>query len=168
MKTCVSCLQPKPNLTCGLCGADLCKHCAQFTSEETFAFLDEKPEILLHDTFCPGCYDRQIVPHIQTYNETLERAKNLVVFYKTQNKENGYIRRTKDIVRVKACRDRNEALLRLAFQAAQKNFNCLVDVELTAEKVRIRGYQKSKWHGVGNAVNADLEKIKRIESKYAN
>lgn len=163
MKTCSSCQKPKGNLTCELCSEAICKVCAQFTDEETFSFLEPLPEILKHHTFCPHCYDDKIAPEVANYNDLMERAKNIVVFYKTQAKENVYIRRTQETVRIKDCPDKAEALLRLAFQAVQGDFNCLVDVEIYSEKILDKRYQKAVWHGYGKPVRTDLAKIKRIE-----
>jgi hypothetical protein len=57
--------------------------------------------------------------------------------------------------------DRDEALLRLAFFAAQGNYNSLVDVELTSEKVRNGGYQTLKWRGVGVPVHVNKKRLFR-------
>ena len=48
---------------------------------------------------------------------------------------------------VKDCPDRDETIMRLAFFAAQRSSNAVIQVEVTAEKVRNGAYQTSKWSG---------------------
>jgi hypothetical protein len=50
--------------------------------------------------------------------------------------------------------------MRLAFLAAENNFNALVDVVVTSEKVRNEGYQTTKWKGTGVPVPLDESKYK--------
>jgi hypothetical protein len=63
-------------------------------------------------------------------------------------------RRSATVLKVEGCADREEALLRLAFLAVKANYNMLLDVDLTAEKVRNAGYQTSRWQAKGIPVHS--------------
>lgn len=134
---------------CGICQEAVCKQCVQFLEEGSFSFLKQVPDRLNHTTYCGPCFDEKIAPEILAYEQLMDRAKDVAVFFKKQGKETRLIKRLEDPIRVTDCADKDEILLRLAFLAAQGNFNTLVDVEIVAEKVREGGYQRSKWQAVG-------------------
>lgn len=146
---CSTCQSPKAHLKCGLCDCDICKSCAQFLSEEAFAFLTKRPKHLTHTIYCATCYDEKVAPNLAIYDEQMERAKDINVYYKTQSKETRALKRKEPPVKVVDCRDRDEALLRLAFLAAQLNFNGLIDVQLDAKKIIENGYTSTLWSGQG-------------------
>ncbi len=149
MNSCCVCLKPKANLSCGICKNSVCKSCAQFTDEDHFSFLAEVPADLKHSTFCVVCFDEKVAPQLETYNATMERAKDINVFLKNQTKESRMLKGSDEVYRVDECEDRNETLLRLAFKAAQANFNALINVDLIATKVKLGTYQKTMWSGTG-------------------
>ena len=159
---CQSCRSPKANFKCGVCEGTLCKRCSQFLSEDTFSFLDQIPEVLKHTYYCHPCYDDQVAPALETYNETMERARGLYCFFTTQKKSVPMLRKSKEKVQVKACPDRDETILRLAFFAAQQGFNAITEVALTCEKVRNLAYQNSLWHGIAIPTEVDVEKLERM------
>jgi hypothetical protein len=64
-------------------------------------------------------------------------------------------------VTVKDVPDRDEAILRLAFLAAEEGFNAILDVNVKSEKVRNEGWQKMRWSGSGLPVGVDAAKIER-------
>lgn len=156
---CVSCLDPKAKLACGLCGSAVCKSCAQFMDEDAFAFLSPKPAPLAHDTYCPGCYDREVAPARADYDALMARARELPLYLKKQSRETKWVDRQADPVTVEACPDHDEALLRLAFQALQRGYNALVDVQLTSTKLRPGNYQTTVWDGSGTPANLDPERM---------
>ncbi len=146
---CASCLQSKPSLKsklqCGVCECLLCKDCVQFLEEDHFSFLKEPAEELKHKTYCRNCYDEKVMPAHEAYLELMERAKQVYVFFKKHNIP--LIRKSKHWVSVQDCPDREEALLRLAFFAAEQSFNALVEANLISEKRFVNGYQSLIWHG---------------------
>lgn len=141
-------------MQCGSCEGDLCKACALILEDGQFSYLAKVPEILSHAIYCGPCYDTHVAPELEIYNNLLERAKDVTVFFKTQGKETRLMKRSEKAFRVENCPDRDETLMRLAFLAAQGNFNTLIDVDLTSEKVRVGGYQNLKWQGTGIPTNA--------------
>nr|BFD61077.1 hypothetical protein CKG001_31840 [Bdellovibrio sp. CKG001]BFD64492.1 hypothetical protein BdHM001_31730 [Bdellovibrio sp. HM001] len=112
--------------------------------------MKEVPEFLSHGAYCGPCYDAKIVPELGTYNETMEAAKNIAVFMKDQSKETRNFSRKEAALKVVDCEDREEALLRLAFMTVKADFNALIDVELSYEKIRSGGsYKTHKWSAKG-------------------
>ncbi len=155
-QTCSTCEKAKSTLECGLCHAVLCKYCAQFLEEESFSFLKVIPSELSHSVYCGSCFAEKVAPELETHQQLLERAKNIIVYESTQGKETRLIPRKEKPVTVKDCADREETLLRLAFFAAQANYNAIVDVNLTSVKVKTGSYQTTKWSGTGVPVNVAI------------
>ena len=69
--------------------------------------------------------------------------------FKTQKKEVPLIKKSKETKKVTDCMDRDETILRLAFMAAQLDFNALIDTDVKAEKHRNHGHHKHSWSGTG-------------------
>ncbi len=152
--TCSTCQKPKANYKCGICASVVCKSCAQLVASDSFAFLTDVSEELTRGTYCYQCFDSKVEPELSEYNSLMDRARKINVFYKKQSKESRIFKRTAAQLKVENCADRDEALLRLAFMAARLNYNMLVDVDLSAQKVRHAGYQTSRWQAVGIPVNS--------------
>jgi len=160
-ETCAICAQPKATLQCGVCSEVICKKCVQRLPENAFAFLKNKPLDLSHQTYCSACFSEKVESALESYNEVLERAKTVYIFYKSQRKDIPLLRRSKVLVSVAENYDRDETILRLAFFAAQQSFNALTEVEVVAEKIRNGSYQTSKWKGSGFPTLIDTVKADR-------
>lgn len=156
--SCCSCFNAKASLECGLCHQAVCKKCAQFLAEDSFSFLAKVPEQLTHTVYCPQCFDAQVAAPLAEYNETMEKAKNISIYFKEQSKETRLLSRKEAPVKVENCPDREETLLRLAFFAAHKKFNGLIDVELISKKIREGSYQTQSWSGSAIPVNLDARR----------
>ncbi|MBX3040560.1 MAG: hypothetical protein KF789_07640 [Bdellovibrionaceae bacterium] len=146
---CCSCQKSKAPLQCGLCSGALCKGCAQFVEEGRFSYDPSVSEDLTKGVYCPACYDGTVLPALHAYDELMAKARNVSVYFKTQSKETRLMKRNQQALEVHGCPDREEALLRLAFLSAKAGFGTLLDVDLTAEKVRQGAYQTSVWKGTG-------------------
>jgi hypothetical protein len=162
---CCTCFKPKATLTCGLCAADVCKYCARFLEDDSFAFLTQKSPEMQQDTFCGPCFDSKIGPALESYQDTLARAKDIHIFSKVQNKETRFIRRDEDRLQISECEDRDEVTMRLAFQAAERGFNGVIDVEIESRKVKTGNtYQTTRWWGSGIPAHIDPAKLVRDRS----
>lgn len=151
---CCVCQKPKAHLNCGLCQSAVCKSCAQFLSDAEFAFLPEAERKFANGSYCTPCFDAEIGPELAVYDELRERAGEVLVYFKNQSKETRLFKRGKDILKVASCPDRDETVLRLAFLAVQKGYNAIIDVDISAEKIRSGGgYQSSNWRGTAIAAN---------------
>jgi hypothetical protein len=156
---CVVCQKPKANLSCELCQAAVCKSCAQFLNEDDFAFLPENERKFANGSYCTPCFDSEVGPELAADDQLREQANDVIVYFKNQSKETRLFKRTKDILRVPSCTDKEETVLRLAFLAAQKGYNAIIDVDISAEKVRTQGgYQSSNWRGTAVATHLDSGK----------
>jgi hypothetical protein len=158
---CSVCRKPKASLECNLCEDSVCKKCSHILDEKTFSFMEEIPEILTHSLYCSTCYDQEVAPALDTYNEIVERAKSVFVFFTTQRKEIPLIKRSRLVFEVKDRQDRDDTILRLGFLAAKENFNAITEVTVVASKVRNGGYQTSTWSGSGIPAMIDAEKLAR-------
>lgn len=161
MQACCSCESAKTKLNCGLCGGALCKSCVQFVDEEALSFLEKVPAELQHDAYCPQCYSAQVAPVLDEQSRVMERARDVNVFFRNQGKESRFIRRSEKPIQVKDCSDRDDVVLRLAFLAAQAGFNCIIDVDVDQEKIRMGGWQTSKWSGRAIPANVDQAQLER-------
>jgi hypothetical protein len=117
------------------------------------------PEILGHSRYCGGCFAEHVEPELSLYEEILERAEKVFVFFKTQKKGIPLLKKERHREFVEACPDRDETILRLAYLSASKGFNAVIDVEVTAKKVRNEAYQTSIWSGSGIPAQVDSSRI---------
>ncbi len=149
-KICVSCLKPEGGRAyweCGICVGDVCRKCAQFLPEESFPFLNPKPEALSHTYYCQACYDENVAPELEAYQAKLEAAKQTYFFFDRRKKPVPFLKKAREEVVVEGCADRNETILRLAFLTQEQGFNAVLDAVIENEKVRREGWQKTKWSG---------------------
>lgn len=167
-KTCLSCSKKKALLECGVCHETVCKYCAQIVEDEQFSFLPEIPEKLSYTTYCIPCFDINVAADLEEYNRIMEAAKEIHVFDIGQGKETRLIKRIEDPVSVVDCPDRQEAILRLAFFAAQKNFNSLLDMNLTSRKVREGSRQRAIWSGTAIPAQVDSQKLLKDRAVWDN
>jgi hypothetical protein len=160
---CNTCRSPKAPYVCGLCEGQVCKRCLEMLKPDTFAFLPEKPPELSHKLYCGLCYSRVVGPALATYEADLEKARGVIVFMKSRTEETRLMRRSEKPVKVVDCADKEETLLRLAFQGAHAGFGVLIDVELTSRKVRDHAYQTTLWSGTAVPTNVDQKTLDRID-----
>jgi hypothetical protein len=121
--------------------------------------METVPEVLGHPVYCGACHDSEVLPLEEEYRETLERAKDVFVFFKTQRKEIPLTKRSKLQYRIEACKDRDETIFRLAFFAARDGFNAIIETEVSSRKVRNEGYQTSIWSGTAVPASVDAGKM---------
>lgn len=157
---CSSCRLPKAHLICECCQASVCKKCSQVLRKDSFSFLNPVPTELTYRTYCGACFDEKVVPALDSYESLMEKAKNVIIFFRSASEETRLIRRSEKPMKITEGSDRDETILRLAFMAAQAGFNALLDVEVTPEKVRNRGYQTTKWQAFGIPTNVDQSRYK--------
>lgn len=158
-QSCVTCQKPKATLICGSCQNAVCKYCARFTDEESFAFMAQWPVALQHDTYCHGCFEEKAAPVLSQYARAMDQAKNVRVYLKKQGKETRTIKRELPTLVVKDCRDHDETILRLAFLAVEQGFNTLVDVELSWVKVKEGSYSHVKWSGSAVPARTEFDRV---------
>jgi hypothetical protein len=144
---CFSCQKSKATLLCGICKDSICKSCVQFIEEDQFSFSSQVSQELKSSTFCQSCYNSRVVDEIEKYDELMKKAKAVDVFHKKQSKETRLIKRKEKPLSVVDCADFEEALLRLAFLAAEKGFSKIIDVDLQSKKVTINKYHTTVWSG---------------------
>lgn len=147
---CQSCLKNETLLFCSDCLAPSCKKCSCFIDEDEFEYQVLLPEKFKAKTFCSKCFELKALPVLNEYREILVKAKNINVYDITQGSETGRMPRQEKPIVIEECNDREETLLRLAFQAAMKGYNTLIDVDLRSKKVSQGGkYKKLVWSGKG-------------------
>jgi hypothetical protein len=156
--SCSSCFKPKANLECHECHAPICKNCAQFVDDEQFSYDPKMQTLDLTGAYCLSCHEKKIVPVQAAYDELMQRARDVSVFFTDQGKETRLIKRSEDKFTINECADRDETVLRLAFLAAKAGYNGIVDVDLTYSKSREGSFKIASWSGTGTAAkltNAD-------------
>jgi len=163
-QACSACFKSKAPYVCGVCGDALCKKCADFVDAEDFSFFARVPEVLSKGIFCPKCYADQVAPQVSAYADIMARAREVYIFDDTQGKESRAFSREESAIEIHDCPDRTETVLRLAFLAAERGFNGLVDVSISSEKVRNHAFQNLKWRGRGTPTHIDPKKLDRNKS----
>ncbi len=149
---CDFCHEPKVStkhkIKCDLCAGVLCKDCVKYLEESFFSFLKIVPDELGHITYCWGCYEKHVEPAMKSYLETMEQAKEVYVFKKNE-KHVPVMKRARNSINAQDCPDKAEAILRLAFFAAEENYNAVIEINLSCKKIRTNGYQKSSFSATG-------------------
>jgi uncharacterized protein YbjQ (UPF0145 family) len=166
--SCCICQKSKTTLVCGVCHQDICKNCTVFLEPDQFSFLQSKPEFLESQAFCSACFIEKISPEVAKYEGTLSAAKNILVFDVTQGKETRFIKRKEKEITVKDCTDRDETVLRLAFQAAEKGYNAIVDMDLKSKKVKDGRHQHTLWSGTAVPANVTDSKLMKDRSIWSD
>jgi hypothetical protein len=108
--------------------------------------------------------DSVIEPALEAYREQLANAKNAYFFTPAFKKRIPVLKKAKSRVQIKGTPDRDETILRLAFLAIEQGHNAVIEAEVSAQKVRNEGYQKSLWVGSGLPVTIDLTKFEREQA----
>jgi predicted ATP-grasp superfamily ATP-dependent carboligase len=103
----------------------------------------------------------KITPELDTYDQLVAAAEQVLVFTTDQTKESRLFKRTEKALTVENCTDCKEATALLSFLATKAGFNCLVDVEFSYDKRRDGSYKIIKWSGSGIPTHADLKKYNR-------
>lgn len=156
---CSACFKNKTALKCHECSELSCKSCSYFVDEYEFEHIAELSKDLTDKIFCPSCYNEKIAPQIEQYKEVLELARNINVYGKDQKSETGIIRRIEKTIYVKDCNDEKSTLMKLAFQAALKGFDTIVDVDLVSVKENRGGkYRAHIWNGSAIPVDPKIRK----------
>lgn len=98
----------------------------------------------------------------------MDRARNTMVFMKAQFKETRFVKRLEDPITISECSDYDEIMLRLAFRAAELNYNGLVDVDITSKKVRTGNYQTSVYSATALPANILEERLIKDKSNWSS
>ena len=161
MENCCVCLKSSAPLKCASCAQSVCKKCAQFLEESRMGLWDQRPSYLKESVFCYNCHSEKVAPALERYDQQIEDAKNLSVFFDNQGKETRFLSRKEKAVTVERMPDREEALLKLAFQAVLLGYNGLIDVSIDYEKVKNGGYQTHIYRGSGIPTQLPDRKLAR-------
>ncbi|MGK5084729.1 hypothetical protein WDW37_15655 [Bdellovibrionota bacterium FG-1] len=163
---CISCRKTQVQHTCGLCGESLCRGCVIFLEEEAFAFRTQVPDELKHTHYCAICFEATVQPELDEYQRIMALAREVYFFFGALRHPLPVLRRAKVPVQIADCIDRDETILRLGFLAAEAGYNGIIEAEVTGEKVRNNGYQKTRWQGIGRPAEIDTGRLERRTGVY--
>ncbi len=138
----------------------MCKSCTQFLNEDSFSFLKVVPTELKHTCYCSNCFDEKVSSPLNDYNDTMEKAHEIIIYSKDQTKLTRLLKRKNDPYHVTDCEDEKEALLRMSFFAVKANCNALIDVEFKSKKAIIGSHKKTIYEAVGVPITIDPTKIR--------
>lgn len=157
---CKNCRKPKATFQCGICQGDICKSCTQFLDEESFAFKKVVSEELKHSTYCTICFNDTVATPLDEYNETMEKAREIIIYTKEQTRLTRLLKRKEEPYFVENCVDEQEAVLKMSFYAVEANFNALIDVAFTSKKIIVGSHKKLIWNGTGVPITIDPKEIR--------
>ena len=157
--TCKTCKKPKASYTCGICQECTCKNCTQFLTE-TFDYRKVVPKDLTHPSYCGPCFDERVARPLQEYNETMEKARDIIIYSKAQTQLTRFLKRKAEPYRVENCEEEKEALMRMSFFAVEAGYNCLIDVVLSPKKIVTGSHKKIVWSATGAPITIDPTKIR--------
>lgn len=159
---CKTCRKPKANFECGICHEHMCKAHTQFITEGTFSFMKKVPADLTHPTYCVNCFDDKVAGPLSDYEAKMEQAKEVMMFTKDQAKVTGHLKRKEEPVTVEDCEDQDEAILRLAFQAAEQGHNCILDVVIKTKKIIVGSHKKTIFSATAIPITIDPKQVREI------
>jgi hypothetical protein len=140
----------KSKKQCHLCGEATCKKCGHDIGKDYFTFLDPVPEDLAHGYYCHNCFTNKVSPTYDTYNEILNRAKDMDVYFKKKHsKEVHFFKKASSKITVTDRPDYDEMILNIAFLAAKGNYNTIINVETSSRKIHDGSYKIILWSGSG-------------------
>lgn len=135
--------------------------------ETAFQFMSSRPKELSHNTYCTVCFDQHVSAALTNYEATLAQAQEILVFDKTQGKETRFVKRLEKPIAVEGV-DEQDVTMRLAFIAAEKNYNALVDVDIKAVKVRDGSYQTMAYSAKAVPANVSDRKLMKDRSLWSD
>lgn len=165
---CCICQKTKTTLTCGCCQQDICKSCTEFVENDHFSFLKTIPPELNHSAFCSTCFTITVSPALVRYDALMEQARQIQVFEISQGKETRLIKRKEAQLSVADCPDRQETILRLAFLAAERGFNAIIDTDIKPKKIRDGSYQHTIWSGTAIPAQITDRQLVKDRSIWSN
>ncbi len=164
---CAICQNKKAPYQCGVCNDSLCKSCVQFMPETAFQFMSTRTPELSHNTYCTVCFDQHVGAALTDYEAVLTKAQEVLVFDKTQGKETRFIKRIEKPISAEGS-DEQDVTMRLAFAAAAKNYNAIVDVDIKAVKVRDGAYQTMAYSAKAVPTNVNDRKLMKDRSLWSD
>ena len=153
----------KKIIKCVSCEVEVKKNLTEIIHDDTFAFLSNPPSIPF-GIYCIPCFEAKVRTHIDNYNDLLDKAKNVNLYYVAQSKESRFVRRKEKPIHISDARSREDAILLLAFRAVELGFNAIVDVELNSKKIRNGGWHYSVWDATAIPTNIDESYLNRKNS----
>ena len=159
--TCIGCGATKKLQNCEYCARPVCKNCSEFLSDDDFSFYPKAPKTIKLGAVCDECFITHVEPEKVIYDELMAKASE--VYFLTKNYRGNVRISAKHTKRVSvaSCLDRRETIMRLAFFAAQLGFNAILEGELVDKKIRVDGYQSTRWSGSAMPATIDGEHLER-------
>lgn len=139
----------------------MCEKCGAEPPRGAFQLQESAAPELKHLHYCPRCYTDRIEPALEKYVETLTLAREVFVFFVTQRKGIPLLKKSKETIRVTEQVDRDESILKLAFMAAERGFNAIIETDVKAVKKRNEGWQNNVWGGTAIPAQVDPAKMER-------
>lgn len=132
----------KTQKQCGICEAYSCPTCSDTLESNFFRYLEDCPEELTHNYYCHSCYVEHVEPAFHAYNEILERAKEMQVYFKKKHsKLVRLFKKAQKSISVVDSPDYDDMILHLAFLSAKLGFNTIINVETSSRKVHNGSYK---------------------------
>ncbi len=113
---------------------------------------------LSHTFYCQSCFDSEVQPALDQYEETLEKAREVLFFFDGRRQPLVPQKKAEFPVEVTNGTDRDETILHLGFLAASQGYNAIYRAQVEGLKVRNEGYQKTRWVGRGTPAQVDASK----------
>lgn len=118
------------------------------------------PEFLKHSSYCMNCFDDQVAGPLNQYNETMEKAKDIILYSKDQSKLTRLIKTKAEPYKVENCEDEEEAVMRMSFWAVEDGHNCLISLQYQTKKAIVGSHKKTIFGATAIPVTIDPNEIR--------
>ena len=168
-KQCSFCSSYKNTMDCSHCQDVCCKACLTFVeTDQDFQFDSELSNKHKNQSYCPTCSAQVLATDLNLYEDTLQRAKEILVFDISQSKETRLLSRKEKPIKIFNEQDRQVITLKMAYKAAQLGFNAIIDCDIKAKKIRDGSYQTTAYDGSCIPTQVSDNKLIKDRSIWSN
>lgn len=128
--------------------------------ENFLAMRKKVPETLKHNSYCMPCFDENVAVPLGQYNDTMEKAKDIILYSKEQSKLTRLIKRKEEAYKVDDCEAEDEAVMKMSFYAVEDGFNCLIDLQIQTKKIIVGSHKKTMYGATAVPCTIDPKAIR--------
>ena len=118
------------------------------------------PDSLKHNNYCIPCFDDNVATPLTEYNDTMEKAKDIILYSKEQTKLTRLIKTKAEPYKVENCEEEDEAVMRMSFWAVEDGHNCLIHLQFNTKKIIVGSHKKTMFGATAIPCTIDPNSIR--------
>lgn len=158
-ESCYFCGRKALRHCCG-CEKPVCKDDTHFVDRELLRYHPKPPKQFNLTHYCPDCYERSILPHVEKYEEVRARAAKITIVRDNYRGLVPCLKRVNTPVTVKRHADEFHATEHMRYLAAEEGYDAIVDFSTEGKQKRNAGWQTTEWSARGYFANLNHKKYR--------